>query len=113
MLKKDFFLGLKGLFLLLLGFIRFGVSSAKILFSPEYADPRFEPSDAYHAGCLNVMDLSFDAKDVKNIKQMYLVLNYDADALQIVQLQGEYQGKYTVGADKIVLDFDMSLSSSE
>jgi len=56
----------------------------QVLLTPNYEDPRFAPSDKFHAGCNNTFDVILES--VEAIKNVNLILQYNPDEIEIIRL---------------------------
>ena len=56
----------------------------QVLLSPNYEDPRFEPSDKFHAGCASSLDVNLET--IQNVKQVNLVMSYNPDEIEIIRI---------------------------
>jgi hypothetical protein len=87
--------------LLLMGLLSFPAFGAKVTMQPLYTDARFQPINAFHAGCDQDAQFNFDGKE-KNITDIHLVVNYNPDEIQI---------SHVIGTDNVPLDYKMEDSS--
>lgn len=86
-------------------FLMFSVSFAQVSLNPTYTSDRFQPSDKFHAGCENQIDVVFQLSDSK-INWLNAILHYDSDEIEILRIianwEKEHNLTYTVENDKIV-----------
>lgn len=79
---------------------------AEPIINPIYTSDRFQPSDAFHAGCENEIDLIFASPDSK-IYWLNAILQYDSNSIEILNIIWENENEnnlsYMVNNDKIVL----------
>jgi hypothetical protein len=93
--------------LLLIGFLSFPAFGAKVTMQQLYMDARFQPVDAFHAGCDQDAQFTLDSKDLgpvkgKNITEIHLVVNYNPDEIEILRV---------LGTENTVIDYKMEYSS--
>lgn len=83
----------------------FGWSFAQVSVNPIYTSERFKPSDKFHAGCENQIDVVFHLNNSK-INWVNAILHYDWDRVEILKIvaNGEKENNltYTVEKDKII-----------
>lgn len=86
-------------------FLMFSVSFAQVSLNPTYTSDRFQPSDKFHAGCENQIDVVFQLSDSK-INWLNAILHYDSDEIEILRIIANWEKEnnltYTVENDKIV-----------
>jgi len=82
-----------------------GLSFAQVILNPVYTSERFKPSDKFHAGCENQIDVVFQL-DKSKINWVNAILHYDWDKVEILKIiaNGEKENNltYTVEKDKII-----------
>jgi len=68
--------------------------STYVFYDVEYNDPRFEPANKLHAGCVQTMLVWLQNSDP--IEELYLNLKFDPQDLQIIRLmsQKEYKNSF-------------------
>lgn len=85
-------------------FAMFGLTFAQVSLNPVYTSERFQPSDKFHAGCENQINVVFSLDNSK-INWLNAILHYDwnnVDVLKIVvDWEKENNLSYTVENDKI------------
>ncbi len=83
----------------------FGFSFAQVTLNPIYTSERFKPSDKFHAGCENQIDIVFQL-DNSQINWLNAILRYDWDKVEIVKIVANWEKEnnlvYTVENDKII-----------
>ena len=83
----------------------FGLSFAQVTVNPIYTSERFQPSDKFHAGCENQIDVVFQLNNSK-INGVNAVLEYDSDDVEVLKVfavwERENNLSYTVEKDRIV-----------
>lgn len=81
-----------------------GFSFAQVDLNPVYTSERFKPSDKFHAGCENQIDVVFHIDDSK-INWVNAILHYDGDKIEILKIVANWEKEnnltYTVENDKI------------
>ena len=82
-----------------------GFSFAQVALNPVYTSERFQPSDKFHAGCENQIDVVFKLDNSK-INWVNAILHYDWDKVEVLKIitNGEKENNltYTVENDKII-----------
>lgn len=82
-----------------------GFSFAQVALNPIYTSERFQPSDKFHAGCENQIDVIFKLNNSK-INWVNAILHYDWDRVEVLRIiaNGEKENNltYTVENDKII-----------
>lgn len=80
------------------------LSFAQVNLSPVYSPDRFQPSDKFHAGCDNQIDINFDLPEA-NINGVNAILKYDSEDITVSKIfpQGEKENNlsYVVEDGKI------------
>ena len=83
----------------------FGLSFAQVSVNPIYTSERFQPSDKFHAGCENQIDVVFQLDNSK-INGVNAILEYNSDDVEILKVLAVWEKEnnlsYTVEKDKIV-----------
>ena len=83
----------------------FGLSFAQVSVNPIYTSERFKPSDKFHAGCENQIDVVFQLNKSK-INWINAILHYDWDRVEILKVIANWEKEnnltYTVEKDKII-----------
>ena len=83
----------------------FGLSFAQVTVNPIYTSERFQPSDKFHAGCENQIDVVFQLNNSK-INGVNAVLEYDSDDVEVLKVLAVWEREnnlsYTVEKDRIV-----------
>ena len=83
----------------------FGLSFAQVSVNPIYTPERFQPSDKFHAGCENQIDVVFQLGSSK-INGVNAILEYDSDDVEILKVLAVWEREnnlsYTVEKDRIV-----------
>ncbi|HKL43981.1 MAG TPA: hypothetical protein VJ892_01740 [Candidatus Absconditabacterales bacterium] len=92
---------------LLFGFVFVGFGFAQVNLNPIYGSERFQPSDKFHAGCDNQVDVVFDLEN-GNIDLINAILQYDNKNIEILKIvpEGEQENKltYSLEENKIVFN---------
>ena len=82
-----------------------GFSFAQVALNPIYTSERFQPSDKFHAGCENQIDVIFKLNNSK-INWVNAILHYHWDRVEVLRIiaNGEKENNltYTVENDKII-----------
>ena len=82
-----------------------GLSFAQVSLNPIYTSERFSPSDKFHAGCENQIDVVFQL-DKSKINWVNAILRYDWDDVDILKIVAVWEKEnnltYTVENDKII-----------
>lgn len=82
-----------------------GFSFAQVSVNPVYTSERFKPSDKFHAGCENQIDVVFQLDNSK-INWVNAILQYDWNDVEILKVLAVWEKEnnlsYTVEKDKIV-----------
>ena len=82
-----------------------GFSFAQVALNPIYTSERFQPSDKFHAGCENQIDVIFKLNNSK-INWVNAILHYYWDRVEVLRIiaNGEKENNltYTVENDKII-----------
>ena len=82
-----------------------GFSFAQVSVNPVYTSERFKPSDKFHAGCENQIDVVFQLDNSK-INWVNAILQYDWDDVEVLKVLAVWEKEnnlsYTVEKDKIV-----------
>ena len=85
-------------------FAVFWLTFAQVSLNPVYTSERFQPSDKFHAGCENQIDVIFSLDNSK-IWGVNAILEYEWDEIEILKVlpNGEKENNlaYTVENDKI------------
>ena len=83
----------------------FGLSFAQVSVNPIYTSERFQPSDKFHAGCENQIDVVFQLDNSK-INGVNAVLEYNSKDIEVLRVLAVWEKEnnlsYTVENDKIV-----------
>ena len=83
----------------------FGLSFAQVSVNPIYTSERFQPSDKFHAGCENQIDVVFQLDNSK-INGVNAVLEYNSKDIKVLRVLAVWEKEnnlsYTVENDKIV-----------
>lgn len=83
----------------------FGLSFAQVTVNPIYTSERFQPSDKFHAGCENQIDVVFQLNNSK-INGVNAVLEYDSDDVEVLKVLAVWEREnnlsYTVEKNRIV-----------
>ena len=81
------------------------LSLAQVSVNPIYTSERFWPSDKFHAGCENQIDVIFHLDNSK-INWVNAILHYDWDRVEILKVMANWEKEnnltYTVEKDKII-----------
>lgn len=95
----------KNLILFICAFLFCWFSFAQVLVNPVYTSERFQPSDKFHAGCENQIDIVFQLDDSK-INWVNAILEYDWNEVEILKVLAVWEKEnnlsYTVEKDKII-----------
>ena len=82
-----------------------GFGFAQVSVNPVYTSERFKPSDKFHAGCENQIDVVFQL-DNSRINWVNAILQYDWNDVEILKVLAVWEKEnnlsYTVEKDKIV-----------
>lgn len=82
-------------------------SMAQVSLNPIYSPDRFQPSDKFHAGCENQMDVVFDL-DNANINWVNAILKYNSQDIDIIKIVAEWEREnnlsYVIEDDKITFN---------
>lgn len=96
---------IKRLWLLLCCLLFCSVSFAQVSVNPVYTSERFKPSDKFHAGCENQLDVVFQLDKLK-INWLNAVFQYDWENIDILKIVANWEKEnnlsYTVEKDKII-----------
>lgn len=97
-MKKIWFLSL---------LVLFWFSFAQVALQPNYSSDRFQPSDKFHAGCENSIDVIFSL-NYSNIFGLNAILWYNSNDVEILKIDvdGEKENNlsYVVEEDKIIFN---------
>lgn len=76
-------------FLLLLGLCVFWSSAyaAQVSITPQFADPRFEPADKLHAGCLNSANIDITTENNEEISSFRFIISYSPEHISILDVK--------------------------
>lgn len=92
---------------ILLSWLLFSFSFANIDFLPHYSDARFPPSDAFHAGCQQTIDIKFSLTESATLNVLNAVIQYNPDELTIDKIVPEKEKElnlaYLIQENKIML----------
>lgn len=83
------------------------ISMAQVQLNPIYSSDRFQPSDKFHAGCENQMDVVFDLEgsEINGINAILKYNNQDIDIIKIVaEWEKENNLSYVIEEDKIIFN---------
>ena len=89
-----------------LGFIA-PVLAVNLSINPLYSEARFTPADKLHAGCINAVDVNFDAQS-QTVENVHAVVSYDPTVMQIVRVDSTADQSlvnYNIEYDKVVLNY--------
>jgi len=79
-------------------------SFAQVSLNPMYSSDRFQPSDKFHAGCENQLDIVFSL-NYSNVIGINAILEYDWDQIDIIRIISEWEKEnnlnYVVEKNKI------------
>ena len=82
-----------------------GLSFAQVSVNPIYTSERFQPSDKFHAGCENQVDVVFQLDNSK-INGINTILEYNWDEVEILRVLAVWEKEnnlsYTVEKDKVI-----------
>ena len=82
-----------------------GLSFAQVSVNPIYTSERFQPSDKFHAGCENQVDVVFQLDNSK-INGINAILEYNWDEVEILRVLAVWEKEnnlsYTVEKDKVI-----------
>lgn len=85
----------------------FSVSFAQVEFKANYSSERFQPSDKFHAGCENQLDVVFSL-NYSNIVGVNAVLEYDSSQVEILKIlvngEKEHNLSYVIEWNKIIFN---------
>ncbi|MCK9467191.1 MAG: hypothetical protein M0P94_02585 [Candidatus Absconditabacterales bacterium] len=94
------------LFVLFSAFL-FTFTKAQVELSPVYSSDRFQPSDKFHAGCENQLDIVFSL-NYSNIIGVNAILEYNSNEVEILKIlaEGEKENNlsYVVESNKIIFN---------
>lgn len=95
----------KWIFWIVSSLAMFGLTFAQVSLNPIYTPERFSPSDKFHAGCENQIDVVFQLDNSK-IDWLNAILDYDWDEVEILRILAVWEKEnnlnYTVENDKII-----------
>ncbi len=95
----------KWIFWIVSSLAMFGLTFAQVSLNPIYTSERFQPSDKFHAGCENQIDVVFQLDNSK-IDWLNAILDYDWDEVEILRILAVWEKEnnlnYTVENDKII-----------
>ena len=95
----------KWIFWIVSSLAMFGLTFAQVSLNPIYTSERFSPSDKFHAGCENQIDVVFQLDNSK-IDWLNAILDYDWDEVEILRILAVWEKEnnlnYTVENDKII-----------
>jgi len=76
-------------YLFAFGLFLFGSSSyaAQLLIQPNFADPRFEPANKLHAGCVNTATVSIKTSSKENLSSFRFVVSYEPQNIEILEIK--------------------------
>lgn len=82
-------------------------SIAQVQLNPIYSSDRFQPSDKFHAGCENQMDVVFDL-EWSEINGINAILKYNNQDINITKIVAEWEKEnnlsYVIEEDKIIFN---------
>lgn len=85
----------------------FWISFAQVNINPIYSSERFQPSDKFHAGCENQLDLIFSL-NYSNVIWVNAVLEYNGDEIEVLKILAEWEKEnnltYVVEENKIIFN---------
>ena len=88
-------------------FVFVGFWFAQVNLNPIYGSERFQPSDKFHAGCDNQVDVVFDLEN-GNIDLINAILQYDNKNIEILKIVPEWEQEnkltYSLEENKIVFN---------
>lgn len=92
---------------LLFSFVFVGFGFAQVRLNPVYTSERFQPSDKFHAGCHNQIDVIFDLENW-NIDLINAILQYDNSNIEILKIvpEGEEENKLTYSIEENKITFN-------
>lgn len=92
---------------LLLSIVSMPAFAGTIDRKPIYSEPRFAPTDTFHATCLQSAQVSFEGKE-KNVSKIHLELQYLPNELEISRIVGLDQiiANYRIEYDRVIFDID-------
>lgn len=75
----------------LFAFVLFTLGSstyaAQLFIQPNFAEPRFEPADKLHAGCVNSATVSIKTSSKENISSFRFVVSYEPQNMEILEIK--------------------------
>jgi hypothetical protein len=76
-------------YLFAFGLFLFGSSSyaAQLLIQSNFADPRFEPANKLHAGCVNTATVSIKTSSKENLSSFRFVVSYEPQNIEILEIK--------------------------
>lgn len=95
--------------LITLGLFLLGSSTyaAQLFIQPNFADPRFEPADKLHAGCLNTATVSIKTSNKENISSFRFVISYEPQSIEVLEIKPDDKYKDIMDSkieyDKIIV----------
>lgn len=82
--------------------------AVNVEFKPIYSDARFQPNNAFHAWCVNTVDVVFSLETNSSISALNAILEYNPSELNILSILPSEQKKlnltYTIQDGKITLN---------
>lgn len=92
---------------LVLGFIA-PVLAVNLSINPIYSEARFAPADKLHAGCINAVNINFDAQS-QAVENVHAVVSYDPNDVQIIRVDSSTDDpslvNYNIEYDRVVLNY--------
>lgn len=116
-----------------IGLLFLGTSTyaAQIIIEPQFADPRFEPANKLHAGCVHNATVSIKTSSKENVSSFRFVISYEPQNVEILDIKPSDNYKWILDSkieyDKIIVSllnkqipqwetttlFDISFKSNE
>ena len=95
------------LFLFILFSFLLSFTKAQVTLNPVYSPERFQPSDKFHAGCENQIDVVFSL-NYSDIIWINAILEYNSNEVEILKVLPEWEKEhnlsYVVESNKITFN---------
>lgn len=81
--------------------------AAQIIIEPQFAEPRFEPANKLHAGCVNTANVSIKTSSKENISSFRFVISYEPQNIEVLDIKPNETYKWILDSkieyDKIIV----------
>lgn len=88
-------------------FLGTATNAAQIFIEPEFSDPRFEPANKLHAGCLHTATVSIKTSSKENLSSFRFVISYEPQNVEILDIKANDIYKGTLDSkieyDKVIV----------